>query len=263
MDLRELKVVDTSSVRHPWETARLSVIANLMEAYLPELKNNSDFILLDVGCGDTFFVESMAKKYPNAKMLGIDTAFDDIFLKRLNTKFKGSNVSVYESIEKATPFINKKVSVVLLLDVIEHIEDDITFLTWLKSQPFISEETRFIISVPAYQKLFCSHDVFLGHYRRYTNSMLIDHINRAGLQTTHNGYFFFSLVLPRIIQVLKEKLFGAPPLDEVKGLAEWQPSKIKEFILDLILRTDFQIGFFLRKIGINFPGLSNYAICKK
>lgn len=263
VDLRELKQTDSNSGRHPWETARLSVVADLMEAYLPELKNNPDFILLDVGCGDTFFIESMSKKYSQAKMIGIDTAFDTILLNQLNTKFEGSSVRVFDSIENATHFIDKNVSVVLLLDVIEHIEDDVAFLMWLKSQPFITENTQFIISVPAYQKLFCSHDVFLGHYRRYTNSMLKEHISRAGLQTTHNGYFFFSLLLPRIIQVVKEKIFSTPELKDVKGLAVWQPSKVKEAIFHFILKTDFRISFLLKKIGFNLPGLSNYAICKK
>lgn len=263
VDLRELKETNSNSGRHPWETARLSVVADLMEAYLPELKNNPDFILLDVGCGDTFFIENMAKKYSQAKMFGIDTAFDTVLLNQLNNKFEGSSIRVFDSVENATPFIDKSVSVVLLLDVIEHIEDDIAFLKWLKSQPFITENTQFIISVPAYQKLFCSHDVFLGHYRRYTNKMLTEHIHQSGLQTTNHGYFFFSLLLPRVVQVVKEKLFGTPDLKKVKGLAVWQPSKVKEAILHFILKTDFKIGFLFKKIGLNFPGLSNYAICKK
>lgn len=263
MDLRELKETDINSGRHPWETARLNVIRELMKTYLPALNSNSDFILLDVGCGDTFFIESMSKIYTNAKMFGIDIAFNNELLQQLNAKFEGSNVSVYESVEKATPFINKKVSVVLLLDVIEHIENDITFLSWLKSQPFISEETQFIISVPAYQSLFCAHDVFLGHYRRYNNKMLKEHILKAGLETLESGYFFSSLILPRTIQVAKEKLLGAPPLEKVKGLAVWKPSKMKEILLHSILMTDFKISFFLKKLGINVPGLSNYAICRK
>lgn len=260
MDLRELKE-NKNAARHPWEIARLNVVDGLFKQHLPRL--NQHFTLLDVGCGDTWFVEQMSVRYPNAKMAGVDIAFEPQLLAQLQQKFKNTNVNVFSSLELAKDFVGKKVDVVLLLDVIEHIEDDIAFLKWLQTFDFITDETVFVITVPAYQKLFCSHDVFLGHYRRYTNTMLLNHTNQANLNAIGLGYFFTSLLFPRIIQVLQEKVMVKNATHQTKGLADWQGQSVKNKIIATILFTDYKITNFLKKLGIKLPGLSNYVICKK
>ena len=75
----------------------------------------------------------------------------------------------------------------------------------VQSKNFVQNETIWFITVPAFQNLFCTHDVFLGHYRRYDNQMLISHTEKANLKTLDVGYFFMSLLLPRYLQVKKEK----------------------------------------------------------
>jgi len=55
---------------------------------------------------------------------------------------------------------------VLLLDVLEHIQDDSGFLDAVSS--VMNKGSRIIISVPAHQWLFSSADVASGHVRRYS-----------------------------------------------------------------------------------------------
>lgn len=262
VDLRELKESKNNS-RHPWEVARLKVVNKLMQTYLPQLKSDTHFTLLDVGCGDTWFLEQLTQRFTKATLIGIDTAFDSGLLSALSQKFAQTNISVFDSVDVAKPKITQPVKVVLLLDVIEHIEDDIAFLKWLQTFSFITSETMFIISVPAYQNLFCEHDVFLGHYRRYTNPMLKSHIEQAGLTPVKLGYFFATLLPPRVLQVCIEKLSSAANKRQTKGLADWKPAPLKDKIITKVLYTDFYITFLLKKLGLNLPGLSNYVLCKK
>jgi len=262
VDLRELKL-NTNTARHPWEIARFKVVNQLIKNHLPHINHLTNFTLLDMGCGDTWFIEEMSKHYPSAKMAGVDIAFEPNLLELLQQRFMQSNIGVYPSLESAKPHLQKKVDVVLLLDVIEHIEDDVAFLKWMQSFDFITNETVFIITVPAYQKLFCSHDVFLGHYRRYTNNMLVRHMEASGLEEITKGYFFLSLLPLRLMQVIKEKIFKANHNEEAKGLANWNGAEGNNSLVAKVLLADYKISKLFQKIGVKLPGLSNYILCKK
>lgn len=77
---------------------------------------------------------------------------------------------------------------VLMVDVIEHVDDDVALIAdyAAMAQP----GTRFLISVPAFQFLWSSHDVFLEHRRRYTLATLAAAVEAAGLAVADSRYFF-------------------------------------------------------------------------
>lgn len=260
MDLKEAKH-RKGLHRHPWELARLDVVCNLAGKQLEALDQQGG-LLLDVGCGDTWFVEQLAERYPSLKVAAVDILFTDEDLQTLRAKYAGGRISVYRTMEEAQAALQgDSAGMVLLLDVIEHIEDDITFLKWLQGFSCITADTHFMITVPAYQWLFSNHDIFLEHYRRYTNRMLLDHIGQAGLAPVKLGYFFFSLYLARILAWMKEKISGSKK--ETTGLVEWTGGALATNSIKSVLMTDFHITRAFRSIGLKFPGLSNYVLCKK
>lgn len=260
MDLKEAKH-RKGLHRHPWELARLDVVCNLAAKRLEELNRNGG-LLLDVGCGDTWFVEQLAERYPSLKVVAVDILFTDDDLQTLRAKYAGGRISVYRTMEEAqAAHEGQSAGMVLLLDVIEHIEDDIAFLKWLQGFSCITPDTCFMITVPAYQWLFSNHDVFLEHYRRYTNRMLLDHIGEAGLAPVKLGYFFFSLYLARILAWMKEKISGSKK--QTTGLVEWTGGAMVTNGIRSTLIADFYMGKALRSLGIKIPGLSNYVLCKR
>lgn len=261
MDLKELKITSEVNQRHPWESARIEVVYTLLKSFNPQLLTR-EATILDVGCGDIFLIEELSRKIPQWKFFAVDTAFNDELLLYYNRKHKGRSIKVFNSLETAYNQMDAAVDIVLLLDVIEHIENDIEFLSELKEGPKITEETLFFITVPAFQFLFCSHDVFLDHYRRYTNKSLSTHIQKAGLVPINMGYFFFSLLKLRTARVLIEKIFGNKE-KKAKGIGGWKGNPILDGIVKRILMLDFKMGHFLHKAGIKLPGLSNYIVCKK
>jgi hypothetical protein len=169
-------------------------------------------------------------------------------------------IQAFRTLEEAASASAAQLDLVLLLDVIEHVPDDITFLKGILRHPGVDGDTRFLITVPAYQSLFCSHDVFLQHYRRYDSRVLLAKTAKAGLSGLHSGTFFASLLLPRCIQVLKEMWFGAK---EQEGIGAWKGGRFASAILKAILVSDFRFGFLLSKLGIRLPGLSMFLICKR
>jgi hypothetical protein len=244
--------------RHPWELARLEVIKRVLRD-LPELRAGD--VVLDVGCGDSFVVDQIASSYPGVSFYGIDAAFDEQLLRTFTRKRQVNNVRLFRTLEEAAPDIGeKKAALILLMDVIEHIEDEVAFLKHLRASPLVGPATRYIISVPAFGFLFSTHDVRLGHYRRYSNRTLERRLNEAGLEPQLICYFFSSLLLPRLAQAGVEKLLrvGAGSGTQV---AQWRGGKARQTVITSMLVWDFRLSHALYRMGIKLPGLSNLAVC--
>lgn len=255
MDLIEAKH-KTNINRHPWEFARLEVLKHFLKS---KLVAKEDPIIVDIGCGDSFVVESVSKLYPKAKLIAVDTAFTPDIIEYYKTKINNPNITFYYNVDEVPASV--QADCILLMDVIEHIEFDVSFIQHVLSKPFAIQSTKWFITVPAYQSLFCAHDTFLGHYRRYDNKMLVDHTSEAGLKTITIGYFFLSLLLPRYIQVKKE--VSNKNNQTTTGLVEWNGSRFKTNLIKTVLVIDFKITSFFKALGIKLPGLSNYIICEK
>src|SRR3989449_2772319 len=76
---------------------------------------------------------------------------------------------------------------VLLLDVIEHLDDDVAALETARRA--LRPGGLLVITVPAYRWLWSGHDVALGHRRRYTARGLARLVERAGFHVVHASYF--------------------------------------------------------------------------
>jgi len=85
------------------------------------------------------------------------------------------------------------VGLVLLMNVLKHVDDDIGLLQdYLAKVP---RGTKFPISVHAFQFLWSNHDIFLEHKRRYTLSEIEIVAKEAGL-TNICGAYYFSAIFP-------------------------------------------------------------------
>jgi trans-aconitate methyltransferase len=262
MDLVEVKHRSPGLMRrHPWELARFEVIRDILKQ---TYKNEENFTVLDIGCGDAFFVTTLSDLYPKATFYAIDIAFTEEIVAQIKKEIGSRSILLLQSLEEAGRQMKKKADLVLLLDVIEHIEDDKAFLNELYNNQAIGPDTRIMITVPAFESLFCSHDHFLGHYRRYTNKSLHNTLKGCGFEKIKLGYFFTVLIPPRLIQVLKEKIFKPDLNKQTTGLVEWNKGMIISGVIKWMLMFDYKVFKTIRLLtGFNMPGLSNYILCKK
>lgn len=260
MDLVESqKIPGETCSRHPWERARKKVVVDLIRQHVATSAESKTF--LDIGCGDTWLVEQLSQVFPESKFIAVDIAFNEQLLGKLQRKFEGTNIEVFGDLNSALKDREAKIDAILLLDVIEHIADDVSFLQNL-SQDFsrITQDTLYFITVPAFQFLFCEHDRFLGHYRRYTNTTLRVHTLQAGLKCVSIGYFFSLLLLPRLASTLVEKF--RPRATQPTGVANWKGTCL-DGVISSVLYLDYKLSSLLNRINIRLPGLSNYIICQK
>lgn len=250
MDLKEIDIANQNSNRHPWEQARVKVIRSLLNRIIDADK---ELLVLDIGSGDMYVAGELLNQYPKAEFICIDTGYGQMGIQSNNS------LTTFSTLDEFKRSTNKKVDVVLLLDVIEHIDNETGFLQNLLKEEYITPETSFVITVPAFQSLFSAHDRYLGHYRRYTIYSLQDRLNNAGLTTVKSNYFFFSLLLPRKWQQRRENTNETA----FKGLGQWRGGNFVTTIVKTILFIDFKIGQLVSMIGIKLPGLSLYCICRK
>jgi SAM-dependent methyltransferase len=147
--------------RHWWFTARRRIVKALIERILPPSR---DSLVIDVGCGTGANIAALADRYG---CLGIDPSEVAIGLARdrfpaVEFKVGSAPADLAESAERADLF--------LLLDVLEHVEDD--FAQFSAIAAAARAGAHILVTVPADPSLWSGHDVSHGHYRRYTSDRL-------------------------------------------------------------------------------------------
>ena len=262
MDLKELQT-STQQFRHPWEIARKNIILDKIDVIIRKYFNGRDNLnILDMGCGDAFLTEMIIEHLPSTVYYGVDINLSDEQFKSYQERFHKANVSFSRNLEFIYEKKVEKIDVVLLLDVIEHIENDISFLKSLSKHDFIGPETILFITAPAFQSLFSSHDSYLGHYRRYTNTSLKNIIKETDLYPRETGYFFTSAIFMRSLRVMYEKMSSRRNTGNSQ-LMDWKNKHNSTRIISKILLLDYYFTSFLAKMKIKLPGLSNYILCMK
>ncbi len=247
------------ATRHPWESTRLYFIKKIVDEIINNYQNKPRH-LLDLGCGDAFVASALAGDYPSLDVYGIDTAFTAEVLSYCSKEFSLPNLKLYSDFNDGN-FSSDFFDIVLLLDVIEHIEDDASFLADLAKNAAFSPSCHFVISAPAFQSLFSHHDQLLGHYRRYTVDQLIALAEKSGLVVKQSGYFFIIPLILRTLNLLREKT-GLIRMSETTDVAAWNHGEFFTKLLYYMLRSDVWLSLQANRFNFKSIGLSGYVICQ-
>lgn len=123
----------------------------------------------------------------------------------------------------------KDVDGVLLLDVIEHLPDDVGALARARRALRPGRSSFVLVTVPAFSFLWSPWDDMERHKRRYTRPRLDAALRAAGLEPVRSTYFFFPLFFAalavkgaRAARGLAARATGrapAPPRD-IRDMAE-------------------------------------------
>jgi len=250
MDLKEyIQVMSADFQRHPWELTRLRILRFFIT------NSPSKTSILDIGSGDGFLATGISKYFPSSSIIAVDINYEDDVLSAFNNN-KPQNLSFQKNL---TGFPEQKeIDIIILMDVLEHIEYPETALNELLSLPGITPKTRLIITVPAFQGLFSAHDINLGHFRRYNLKQLNDLLKTQPIQAIDSGYFFNSLIIFRFFQ----RLFENKNNSSSKSIHNWKGGRLTTNIIASLFWLEFKITWYLARIGLKIPGLTCYCICQ-
>lgn len=145
-----------------------------------------DNTLIDVGAGSALFSMELLRIGAISSAVAVDTGYQsDSTDEKFGLKYRRH--SDYRGF-----------SIYLLTDVLEHIENDFSFLEMIVTNAIPG--SKFVITVPAHQSLWSQHDVFLKHFRRYNKKELVSLVSKSGIEILECRYTYTTLFFIAYLQ---------------------------------------------------------------
>ncbi|MAQ17557.1 MAG: methyltransferase type 11 [Sandaracinus sp.] len=248
MDLRERGSMGESWVRHPWERARASYVGSVLEHWAPTART-----VLDVGSGDGFVASSVAASRRPERIVCWDVHYSEEDVGRQQV---GATVVDRVRDEPTGTF-----DTLMLLDVLEHVDDDREFLAGLVERR-LAPGGGALLSVPAWPALFSKHDEFLGHYRRYRPEQLVALAERSGLEVQAASGLFHSLLPVRALQLAGSRLRGSEAEPEHSDL-RWAGSETSARLVTRVLELEERLSLFAARRRVSLHGLSTWLYARR
>lgn len=185
MDATQQRLHAEMEERHWWFLGRRHIMLELVSRLASP---GTGMLVVDVGCGTGGNIAALAGDYLTA---GIDTSAAAIELARAN--HPGVRFWCGELAEAPREF-DAGADLYLLMDVLEHVPDDFLLLSTLLSR--CKRGALVLITVPAHEHLWSSHDEALQHYRRYDSDRLQQVWDGLPVSVRLISYFNARLYLP-------------------------------------------------------------------
>ncbi|MGP7795481.1 class I SAM-dependent methyltransferase [Sphingomonas sp. CLY1604] len=168
---------------HWWYRARRDILSDYLTRYGKMPKGAR---ILEIGCG-TGHNLPMLERFGEVDAIEIDPAARAIASERLGKPVGDAPLPDLPGVARGA------YDLVAVLDVVEHIEDDVAALKGMAS--LLKPGGKILIAVPAHQWMWSAHDVVNHHHRRYSKASLARAIDAAGLKPAKLTYFN-SLLFP-------------------------------------------------------------------
>jgi SAM-dependent methyltransferase len=201
--------------RHWWYRGRRTVI----EGVLRGLGLPAGARILDAGCGSGRNMLDLAR---HGTVTGVELSPASAALARARQAGE-----VYEGSVLEMPFPDGSFDLAVSLDVIEHLEDDLSALRELRRA--VAPGGALLLTVPAYQWLWSGHDVINHHHRRYTRRSLQRVAEQAGWHQVRTTYFN-SLLLP--VAILLRVMDRVDTKTTESSLDLWVPPEPLNWLLE-------------------------------
>lgn len=224
---------------HWWFVGRRAIIRSLIEHRVAPRKPAR---VLEAGCG-TGGNLALLGDFGAVEAIEYDEAAREIARAKSGLDVKAG------SLPDGIDHIDGAFDLVALFDVLEHLEKDEESLRSLAAR--LAPGGKLVLTVPALQFLWSSHDKRHHHHRRYSRASLSEALTRAGLRVEYMSYFNSFLFPAAMAQRLLSRFSkGDPALNAM-------PPKPVNALLTRIFASERALLRYMR-----LPiGLSLCAVC--
>jgi SAM-dependent methyltransferase len=181
----EMAAIDAG---HWWYRARRTIVGAMIARHVP---TRPDTVIVEIGCGT-------GSNLPVLAQFGKLTAIEPDAIARTYAATRSNGQVLEGRLPDALPLDAQSVDVAVMLDVLEHVEDDVAALKAVATK--LKPGGRYVLTVPALPALWSPHDEEHHHKRRYTASTLRAALDQGGFQVETLSYFN-TLLLPMIAGV--------------------------------------------------------------
>ena len=222
--------------RHWWFMARREIILDFMEKYIPAGEGR---LVAEIGCGTGGNLAFLKGHY---RVIGVDTSPDAV---RYASEKLQCPVLLGDFREKLAGRW-EELDGVLLADVLEHVEDDASFVEDIVAS--LKPGGMLFITVPAHRFLWSHHDLVLGHLRRYSAGELRS--LWKGLTVSEQFFSPFNTVLFPVIAALRALL----PSKKSTGVSDLRlpPSLINRLLYKLFSAERILLKHFRLPFGVSY-----------
>ncbi len=233
-----------ATLKHFWIRGRFR--ATMRNRALRDLKAAR---ILEIGCGNGLVIQQFEKQ-PNIVVDGSDL---NMFALEKVGAIKGS-LYCLNIFDKPAELLNRY-DAVLLMDVIEHIDDDAEFLR--AGTNYLKPGGLVVINVPALNTLFSKYDVAVGHKRRYDKKMIRKLFALCDIEEVSVRYWGFTL-LP--VAILRNVILKFTNEDRVISTGFRPPNSVLNWLMDKVFALESAVlpspvlGTSIIAIGRYAPG---------
>ncbi|MGF1567779.1 MAG: hypothetical protein ACFCVD_06875 [Nodosilinea sp.] len=232
MDLKELESGVNPDQHWYYQTKKVCLLDFFKRTIV---KHRQKVTLIDIGAGSGFFSLEIYKTYGDYvdSILLVDLYYSEQEVADSRGLLVQKLTTIPDDVSNAF---------IIMMDVIEHVEDDYTFFSSLLSK--VSSRSFFYITVPAFQSLWSGHDVFLGHYRRYTLPQLRLLLRQDKIHTL-NTFYQYALIFPLVWVLRKLPRKSAKPKNDMKPT-----SPIINLVLEMLLSLEMRLAKYNNWFGL-------------
>jgi len=228
MDIKEIN--PRVNINHWYYQTKYTAAQKMLnDAGVWPSKSEKKHIIVDVGAGSAIFTKAFFKslKAHEKSAYAVDINYWNSFL-----GIRGGIHFVKALPQEILP------THLFFMDILEHIENDVDFLkNWVGLSP---KSSLFLITVPAFEFLWSSHDVFLDHKRRYNLERIEKVAIESGLVTLKSRYLY-AIILPLVFIIRKifEPLIQRLDINRPQGIRPANP--LINTLLKIVLSIEVSI----------------------
>ena len=145
--------------------------------------------ILEIGCG----IGGILERLPGCSLIHSLDVEEDVlaaarerFKDRSECQFSLLDISTCDQ-EELAELKTSRFDTILAINVLEHIEDDVTLLQ--RAEQLLVPGGYLLLLVPAHQWLYGDYDRLDGHYRRYSQRVLKSVVSQTSFEVHRMHYF--------------------------------------------------------------------------